>query len=119
MAVYTGIIFPFEQETTLKRCRVLTMTSSYSDLKGDISSLSSIERRELFMPICTENISVDIPLMLNVIQIATNLFNLTPLYTNSNLALDLNHLNNEPENNAIKRGIKRGVKTIIHSQRIG
>lgn len=118
MAVYNGRLYESDPEGLVIKGDVLTSYSQYS-LPGDISTITSTEKRELFTPIYFEGSSVNVSLMLNMIQEAINLMSLIPVQNSANIGLDEKHISVAPEDSTIKQGVKRGIKTIIRTQRVG
>lgn len=122
MAFYLGR--KMSSTAVIKKGKLLNVYQSLQNNTDAITSTFSHRADYSFVPIFYDvhNINIDyilehiIPLTITFINDAylNNVNN-----SNVTMLIDVNHLHNQPEDNSIKNGRKRGIKKVLYTEIIG
>ena len=118
MAILNGKIVPIQSDIIKVGMRLTSKTIS-NVIYNLAESTSMTGQSEQYFPICSDGCSYDEDIVDGVLATTITFINNTVLPGNPELGLDTNHLKDGPENFGIKLGKKSGVRTIVHTERIG
>lgn len=122
MAFYLGR--KISSTATIKKGKLLNVYQSLQNNTDAITSTFSHKADYSFLPVFYDvhNVNID-HILEHIIPLTISFINNTSSgnINNSNtlMLIDANHLYNQPEDNSIKNGRKKGIKKILYTEMIG